>query len=105
MRPAVWSTNLLIFAAPDVAETQASPLASLAAPAGLRVQRFDIDGAHSAVEFSVRFMGLTNVRGAFADFGGTVLYDGADVTRSAVSVVIRTASINTNHAQRDKDLR
>jgi polyisoprenoid-binding protein YceI len=57
------------------------------------------------VEFSVRFMGLSTVRGAFAQFGGTIMYDTVDARRSTVSVVIQAKSINTNVESRDKDLR
>jgi polyisoprenoid-binding protein YceI len=72
---------------------------------GLTVQRFDIDFPHSSVEFTVRFMGLSNVRGAFSQFGGTIMYDTVDARRSSVSVVIQAKSINTNSQMRDNDLR
>ncbi len=87
------------------AQAQPATFASLAGKSGLPVRRLDIDGAHSAIEFTVRFMGLSRVRGAFAEFGGTFMLDTADVTRSSITVVINTASINTNVAARDRDLR
>ena len=86
------------------AAAQIATFASLSGAGGLKVQRLDIDRSHSAVEFSVRFMGLSRVRGAFSEFGGTVMYDPADLTKSSVAVVIRTASINTNVTARDRDL-
>ena len=87
------------------AGSQSASFASLNAKTGLTVQRFDVDASHSAVEFGVRFMGLSTVRGAFADFRGTVMYDPTSITRSSVSVVIDTKSINTNTAARDRDLK
>jgi len=84
---------------------QSATFASFAGRTGLPIQRFDIDWPHSAMEFSVRFMGLSNVRGAFSQFGGTIMYDTADARRSTVSVVIQTKSINTNVESRDKDLK
>jgi polyisoprenoid-binding protein YceI len=90
---------------PGKVRAQSATFASFAGKTGLPVQRLDIDWAHSAVEFSVRFMGLSNVRGAFSEFGGTIMVDTADARRSTVSVVIRTKSINTNVESRDKDLR
>lgn len=84
---------------------QSATFASFAGATGLPIQRFDIDWPHSAVEFSVRFMGLSNVRGAFSQFGGTIMYDTVDARRSTVSVVIQTKSINTNVESRDKDLK
>jgi polyisoprenoid-binding protein YceI len=86
------------------AQAQVATFASLTGTTGLRVQRFDIDKAHSAVEFSVRFMGLSRVQGAFSEFGGTLMYDPSEVARSTISIVIGTASINTNVAARDRDL-
>ena len=88
-----------------IAAAQSASFASLNGQTGLPVQRFDIDWPHSAVEFSVRFMGLSTVRGAFARFGGTVMYDPSSITRSSVSVVIQTRSINTNVESRDNDLK
>ena len=87
------------------ATAQSATFASLNGKTGLPVQRFDIDASHSAMEFAVRFMGLSTVRGAFANFGGTLMYDPKSITRSSVSVVIETKSINTNVATRDKDLK
>jgi polyisoprenoid-binding protein YceI len=83
---------------------QSATFASLNGHTGLPVQRFDIDWPHSAVEFSVRFMALSTVRGAFANFGGTLMYNPNSIPGSSVSVVIETKSINTNVASRDKDL-
>lgn len=84
-------------------------MASLAGRAGAQQQPlpdvYDIDASHSQVGFVVRFMGMTNVRGAFADFGGTIMYTEGRPERSSVAVVIQTASINTNNATRDRDLR
>ena len=106
LRPAALS--LVVFCSmipvPRV-HAQSATFASFAGATGLPIQRFDIDWPHSAVEFSVRFMGLSNVRGAFSQFGGTIMYDTVDARRSTVSVVIQTKSINTNVDSRDKDLK
>ena len=102
--PAV-AAAVLIFFTPAGAVGQSATFASLNGPSGLRVQRFDIDRGHSAVEFSVRFMGLTTVRGAFSDYRGTIMYDPRDVTKSSVSVVINTRGINSNNENRDRDLK
>ncbi len=66
---------------------------------------FAIDPVHSSVEFSVRHMMVTNVRGRFREFSGTILYDDKDITKSSVRVVIKTASIDTGNADRDNHLR
>ena len=64
-----------------------------------------IDKAHSAVNFKVRHLMLSNVHGRFSDVSGTIHYDDKDVTKSSVTAVIKTASVNTDNETRDKDLR
>jgi polyisoprenoid-binding protein YceI len=87
------------------ASAQSATLINLSANGGLPVKRLEIDWPHSAIEFTSRFMGLSTVRGAFGAFEGTLMYDTVDITRSTVSVIIRTSSINTNVAFRDQHLR
>lgn len=86
-------------------EAQSPTLASLTAKTGLSVQRYEIDWPHSMIEFTVPFMGLSHVRGSFAQFGGTIMYDSTDITRSSVSVVIEVGSIDTHVKFRDDHLR
>ena len=64
-----------------------------------------IDPAHSNVEFSVRHLMITTVRGRFADVSGTVTSDDGDRAKGRVDVTIGTASIDTREAQRDAHLR
>lgn len=90
---------------PQPAAAQSATFASLNGHTGLPVQRFDVDWPHSAVEFSVRFMALSTVRGAFADFNGTLMLNPQSITQSSVSIVIETKSINTNVQSRDRDLK
>jgi len=97
------ATAFLSLAAPSSA--QRSSFASLNGNTGLTVQRFDIDWPHSEIAFAVRFMGLSTVRGAFANFGGTLMYNPRSITGSSVSIVIETNSINTNVDARNRDLK
>ena len=55
-------------------------------------QAYQIERAHSYVGFSIRFMGLTYVRGSFANVFGTIVTDGA-VERSFVTAMIRANSM------------
>lgn len=66
---------------------------------------YKFDLAHSSVAFTVRHMVIANVRGNFKDFEGTIQYDPADITKSSADVTIKTASIDTDNAQRDAHLR
>lgn len=64
-----------------------------------------IDPAHSLVEFSVRHMMFTTVKGRFGTLEGTIVEDAADPARSAVAVTIQAASIDTRDEKRDAHLR
>jgi polyisoprenoid-binding protein YceI len=64
-----------------------------------------IDPAHTTVEFAVKHMMFTTVRGRFKDVAGTIVVDEAHPERSAVEVEIGAASIDTGVADRDAHLR
>ncbi|HSP17223.1 MAG TPA: YceI family protein [Thermoanaerobaculia bacterium] len=66
---------------------------------------WQIDPAHSAVEFAVKHMMFTTVRGRFKDVKGTIEVDEQNPARSTVNVDIATASIDTGVADRDAHLR
>lgn len=65
---------------------------------------YQIDQAHSEVQFQVRHL-LTRVRGRFSDFSGTLEFDPNYPEGSSVAFMIRTASIDTNQPDRDAHLR
>jgi polyisoprenoid-binding protein YceI len=79
---------------------KAALLASAAAATG-----WNVDGAHSAAQFSVRHMMVSTVRGAFETMSGTVSYDPAAPDKASVKVEVDTASVNTRNSQRDDHLR
>jgi polyisoprenoid-binding protein YceI len=64
-----------------------------------------IDPAHSAADFSVKHMGITNVHGHFGGVTGTVTLDEKDVTKSTVNATIDTTTVDTGTAQRDGHLK
>ena len=64
-----------------------------------------IDPAHSEINFTVRHMMISNVRGRFEAFTGTVEFDQQNPANSSVDVQIEAASINTRESQRDTHLR
>jgi polyisoprenoid-binding protein YceI len=66
---------------------------------------WEIDPAHASVEFRVRHLMVTWVKGTFPDVAGTVDIDETDLTKSQVNVTLGTASIDTNNAKRDEHLR
>jgi polyisoprenoid-binding protein YceI len=68
--------------------------------------QWNIDASHSSLQFSVRHMVITKVRGAFESYRGTLeLDEGDDFAPRKVSVVIDAASINTSERKRDEHLR
>jgi polyisoprenoid-binding protein YceI len=64
-----------------------------------------IDPAHTSVEFSVRHLMITTVKGRFTDVKGTVVSDDADAAKGEVDITIGVESIDTREGQRDTHLR
>ena len=73
--------------------------------AALAADEFKIDPNHSSINFAVAHMTVSTVLGRFTGFEGKILYDDKDITKSSVSVTIKTATVNTDVAPRDNDLR
>lgn len=66
---------------------------------------WEIDGVHSAANFSVRHMMVSNVRGDFSKLTGTLNIDDKDITKSSVEATIDVNSINTREPKRDAHLK
>lgn len=78
----------------------------LAAPLAMaQASTWAIDPAHSEVDFSIRHMGLSNVRGHFSGVKGTIVYDASNSAKSSVNVTIAVTSVDTGNSQRDNDLK
>jgi polyisoprenoid-binding protein YceI len=67
--------------------------------------RWELDPAHTTVQFSAKHMMITTVKGRFSDVSGTIEADEAHPDRSSVEVSIDAASIDTRNEQRDAHLR
>lgn|SRR5690349_609449 len=67
--------------------------------------RFEFDPTHSSINFSVRHLMVSKVRGHFAAWKGQLELDPDDLTRSKVAIEIDAASVDTKLAQRDDHLR
>jgi len=81
-------------------------LAAVAAgPAAAAESAWEIDPAHSSVQFSVRHMMVSNVRGEFRNVTGTVRGDETDPTKAQVEATIDTTSIDTRNEKRDTHLK
>ncbi|MEM7105468.1 MAG: YceI family protein [Bacteroidota bacterium] len=66
---------------------------------------YPIEASHSYLEFSVKYMGYAKVKGKFEDFNGTIRFDENDVSKTSVSFMVNTNSIDTDHDWRDRDLK
>ncbi|EIK54888.1 MAG: YceI family protein [Pseudomonas sp.] len=65
----------------------------------------DKQGQHAFVNFKISHLGYSWLWGTFKDFDGTFSFDAAKPEASKVSVTLKTASLDSNHAERDKHLR
>jgi polyisoprenoid-binding protein YceI len=66
---------------------------------------FDKEGAHQFITFKISHLGYSWLYGRFNDFDGEFVYDAENPENSTVTVTIDTASVDSNHAERDKHLR
>ncbi len=85
--------------------TVIAALAVLAASSAARAETWQIDPVHTTVEFSVRHMMISNVKGQFEKVSGTVTADGDDPGSVRVDAVIDASSINTRVEKRDAHLK
>jgi polyisoprenoid-binding protein YceI len=96
--------RLLVLALASVA-----PASALLSPTDVRADApsstWSIDENHTAVSFSIRHLGVSNVPGSFGKVSGTVVYDGKDVSSLRVDVSVDAASVDTRNAKRDEHLR
>jgi polyisoprenoid-binding protein YceI len=67
--------------------------------------KIDIEGMHASIEFRIKHLGYSWLVGRFNEFDGNFSYSSKQPEQASVSVTINPASIDSNHAQRDKHLR
>jgi polyisoprenoid-binding protein YceI len=79
--------------------------ALLILPALATASTWQIDPVHTNIQFSVRHLMISNVKGVFHKFTGAFEIDDKDITKSKASSVIDVNSIDTGIEKRDEDLR
>ena len=79
--------------------------ATLVAAASAGAATWALDPPHTAVQFSIRHMMVSNVRGEFTKLTGSVEGDETKPTDAVIVMSIDPASINTRDAKRDDHLR
>ncbi len=83
----------------------ASTLSLTALPALAENYAIDTKGAHAFVQFRIKHLGYSWLVGRFNTFEGNFSYDEINPDTASVNVTIDTASVDSNHAERDKHLR
>ena len=64
-----------------------------------------LDASHSSVDFAVKHMMFSTVKGTFTEFGGTIVLDEQNIENSTVTVEINPRSVDTRDEKRDEHLR
>ncbi|UUY09232.1 YceI family protein [Pseudomonas sp. J452] len=65
----------------------------------------DKQGQHAFINFKISHLGYSWLYGTFKDFDGSFSFDAKAPEASKINVNINTASVDSNHAERDKHLR
>ena len=80
-------------------------VAALGAVAPLQAAEYELDPGHTFINFDISHLGISTLRGRFNTFSGKMVWDENNPTASSITLDIDPASIDTNHAERDKHLR
>jgi len=81
----------------------AAAFGALQGPA--QAAEYELDAGHSFVEFRVQHLGYSWLYGRFNDISGSYTWDADNPEAGSISVDIDPASVDSNHAERDKHLR
>ena len=73
---------------------------------GAIAEEYRIDPTHSFVHFRIKHLGTSWLLGRFNDISGDFFYSPeAGASAQRINVLVKTASVDSNHAERDKHLR
>lgn len=101
VRPAANWTSLTLLSCAFACSLALAPVK----PAQAADYAIDTKGAHASINFRIKHLGFSWLTGRFDKFSGSFSFDDANPDASKVKVEIDTASVNSNHAERDKHLR
>jgi polyisoprenoid-binding protein YceI len=74
-------------------------------PALAHADTWQIDPAHTNVEFTVRHMMISNVKGQFQRTSGTITTNGSDPASATIDATIDASSVDTRVEKRDMHLK
>lgn len=66
---------------------------------------WNLDKAHTNIQFNVTHMVVSEVNGSFTDFDGVIVSKSDDFNGAEVTFTAKTASVNTGNENRDKHLK
>ncbi|MEB0039384.1 YceI family protein [Pseudomonas sp. MH10] len=66
--------------------------------------KVDKEGQHAFINFKISHLGYSFIYGTFKDWDGTFSFDAAKPEDSKISISLKTASVFTNQAERDKHI-
>ncbi|MCH7948321.1 MAG: polyisoprenoid-binding protein [candidate division Zixibacteria bacterium] len=66
---------------------------------------WNLDPVHSAIEFSVRHLAISKIKGKFKEFEAKMVFDGKAVENGSAEFTIQVASIDTENEKRDNHLK
>lgn len=67
--------------------------------------KIDVEGAHAFIQFKIKHLGYSWLLGRFNTFEGNFKWNAKKPNDSTISLSIQTASLDSNHAERDKHLK
>ena len=76
-----------------------------ATSSALAAETYHLEKTHADLLFSIDHAGFTQKHGSFRDFDGTLQYDAGKPENSTVEITVKTDSLETALAARDKDLK
>ena len=68
-------------------------------------EKWVIDTTHSEIEFKVKHLMVTNVKGRFKEFDASIYTTGDDFMSAEIDCWINTSSVDTGNADRDTHLK
>ncbi|MGA8641304.1 MAG: YceI family protein [Candidatus Binatus sp.] len=88
-----------------ISKTAFAVAIALAFPFLAHADTWHIDPAHTNVEFTVRHMMISNVKGQFQKTSGTITADGNDPASAKIDATIDASSVDTRVEKRDAHLK
>ena len=66
--------------------------------------KIDKEGQHAFIDWKISHLGYSFIHGTFKDWDGSFSWDAAKPEASKIAVDVKTASLWSNHAERDKHI-